>query len=252
MELILFLSALLLFFFMALKILKQSNPITLPPGPKTLPIIGNMLQLFGPLLDHILWDLAKQYRLVMHSKLGEISTFIVSSLEVAKQIMNEQDIIVASRPSLLGPKILIYNCYDIDLSHVITAKAGFGKRNKYQEDFEAVLGDVVKLMGPLHIADMFPSFKLLEVISGRKQKLENTHKKIDGIMENIIKEHKEKRKNSYNEEEEEKEDFVNVLFNIQETGDIMPGNRIHLFFMYIILYFPSSFIYFFSLLHNFL
>ncbi|KAI5660685.1 hypothetical protein M9H77_20008 [Catharanthus roseus] len=283
MELILFLSALILFFFMALKILKKSNPIRLPSGPKTLPIIGNMHQLFGPLPHHILWDLAKQYGPLMHLKLGEISTFIVSSPEIAKEIMNEHDIIFASRPSLLGPKILNYNCSDIafspygdywrylrkictvelltprrvqtfrsireeevlkmiksisendqsvvnlsklifPLTYKITAKAAFGKRNKYHEDFEAVVEDVVKLMGAFNIADMFPSFKLLEVISGRKQKLEKTHKKIDGIMENIIKEHKEKRKNSHNEEEEEKEDLVDVLLNIQESGDLMTDN----------------------------
>ena len=104
-----------LFLFMVLNISKRakttnSSPSSkLPPGPWKLPIIGNMHQLIGSPPHHRLRDLANKHGPLMHLKLGEVSTIVVSSPEIAKEVMKTHDISFASRPEIIGTRIMSYN-----------------------------------------------------------------------------------------------------------------------------------------------
>lgn len=88
----------------------------LPPGPRKLPIVGNMLHLTGTLPHHALRDLAKKHGPLMHLQLGEISTIVISSNRVAEQVLRTHDIAFANRPGLQATKVLTYNHTDIAFS----------------------------------------------------------------------------------------------------------------------------------------
>lgn len=105
--------------FLLFKLVKKSssnNTSKLPPGPKTLPLIGNLHQLVGSKSHHCFKKLADKYGPLMHLKLGEVSNIIVTSKELAQEIMRTQDLNFADRPNLVSTKIVSYNATSISFA----------------------------------------------------------------------------------------------------------------------------------------
>ncbi|KAK7320325.1 hypothetical protein VNO77_29702 [Canavalia gladiata] len=103
-----------LFLFLVFKLVKRPNSENsirnLPPGPRPLPLIGNIHQLVGSLPTHHYFKrLANEYGPLMHLKLGEVSNIIVTSPEMAKEIMKTHDINFCDRPDLLSLRLVSYN-----------------------------------------------------------------------------------------------------------------------------------------------
>ena len=110
-----------LFMITALKIRSRckkyaSSTKNIPPGPWKLPIVGNILNLVTTNPPRKLRNLAKKYGPLMHLQLGEIFFIVISSPEVAREILKTHDIIFASRPHLLVMEIVSYNSTDIAFS----------------------------------------------------------------------------------------------------------------------------------------
>ncbi|KAL5737432.1 hypothetical protein ACOSP7_030193 [Xanthoceras sorbifolium] len=112
-----FIFAFLVFILTAVKIVRRpkakNSSTKIPPGPWKLPLIGNMHQLVGSLPHHRLRDLAKKYGPVMHLQLGENSTIVVSSAEIAEEVLKTHGIIFANRPFLISVKAASYDFSDI-------------------------------------------------------------------------------------------------------------------------------------------
>ncbi|KAI9071424.1 hypothetical protein K1719_046620 [Acacia pycnantha] len=101
------------FFCFILIIRKLSNSRkrnkNLPPGPPKLPIIGNLHQLVGSIPTRSLRNLANKYGPLMHLQLGQLPYMIVSSPEIATEVMKTHDQIFANRPIILATEIFTYN-----------------------------------------------------------------------------------------------------------------------------------------------
>ncbi|XP_027060890.1 tabersonine 16-hydroxylase 2-like [Coffea arabica] len=81
------------------------------------------------------------------------------------------------------------------------------------------MDDVAIFLSGFNITDMYPSFKILERITRIRHKLERLHKQIDEVVENILNEHRVKRAESTPGYGEAKQDLVDVLLNIQQSGE---------------------------------
>ncbi|XVF03642.1 hypothetical protein REPUB_Repub05bG0010700 [Reevesia pubescens] len=277
-----------LVFLIVIKSLKKSQaknsnrkPI---PGPRKLPVIGNMHQIATPLPHKTMRDLALKHGPLMHLQLGEVSTVIVSSPEVAKEVTKTHDIHFSYRPALDVPKITTYDFTNVafapygnywrylrkvcttellsatrvqsfrsireeevlnlikmvnksagkpfnlgekifSMTYGIVARAAFGQKCKDQEIYIASITELTKLLSGFSLPDFFPSVKVLQLFSGIKTKVQKMHKENDKIVENIIKEHRERRAREKGRVAEAQEDLVDVLLRIQEENEFPLGDK---------------------------
>ena len=88
-----------------------------PPGPPKLPIIGNLHQLgFLHLHHRFLWKLSQKYGPAMLLQLGRVQTVVISSPEMAKELLKIHDIECCTRPLSQAQKKLTYNYLTIGFS----------------------------------------------------------------------------------------------------------------------------------------
>ncbi|GMY30999.1 cytochrome P450 71D11-like [Fagus crenata] len=98
----------------------------------------------------------------------------------------------------------------------ITSRAAFGKKCKDQEKFISIVKQSLELSAGFNIADLFPSVKLLHLVSGVRTNLERLHQEADRIMGNIINEHKEQKATKKTDENVRAEDLIDVLLKFHQ------------------------------------
>ncbi|XP_021851135.2 6,7,8-trihydroxycoumarin synthase [Spinacia oleracea] len=92
---------------------KKNEPFHPPPGPKGIPIIGNLHQ-FDTSNPHVYFaNLAKTHGPILSIRLGSIPVVVVQSAKLAKEVLQTQDLNFCSRPPLVGIQKLSYNGLDI-------------------------------------------------------------------------------------------------------------------------------------------
>ncbi|KAK6129774.1 hypothetical protein DH2020_036481 [Rehmannia glutinosa] len=94
---------------------KPHISVKLPPGPKTLPIIGHV-HLMSALPYRSFRHLAEQFGPLMHLKFGEAPIIVISSPEIAKLMLKEHDPNYAGRPEGIVTRIMWYDYIDIIFS----------------------------------------------------------------------------------------------------------------------------------------
>ncbi|KAK3153036.1 hypothetical protein QOZ80_2BG0166800 [Eleusine coracana subsp. coracana] len=99
-----------------LQLRRRGKKAPLPPGPKPLPIIGNM-NMMDQLTHRGLAKLAEQYGGLLHLRLGRLHAFAVSIPEYAREVLQAQDSAFSNRPATIAITYLTYDRADMAFAH---------------------------------------------------------------------------------------------------------------------------------------
>lgn len=103
--------------FIILLVIKSTRkPKNMPPGPPRLPVIGHLHLLAGKIAHQALTKINQKYGPVVSLKLGEVDAVVISSREVAKDVMKTQDPAFANRSASISVQILWYNYADLSFA----------------------------------------------------------------------------------------------------------------------------------------
>lgn len=95
----------------------KKNHSKLPPGPTPLPIIGNLLKL-GNKPHHSLANLADIHGPIMTLKLGQVTTVVISSADMAKEVLLTHDLITSNRTVPDALSVLNHDQYSLSFMRV--------------------------------------------------------------------------------------------------------------------------------------
>lgn len=93
----------------------KSKHNKLPPGPRGIPILGNM-HMLGNLPHQALQALAKKYGPIMYLRLGLAPAIVVSSPQAAEQFLKTHDLVFANRPPHECSRHMLYDGKGISFS----------------------------------------------------------------------------------------------------------------------------------------
>jgi ferulate-5-hydroxylase len=83
-----------------------------PPGPRGYPIIGNM-GMMDQLTHRGLARLSRQYGGLCHLQMRGLHVVVVSTPEIAREVLQVQDIVFANRPANVAIVYLTYDRADL-------------------------------------------------------------------------------------------------------------------------------------------
>ncbi|KAK9758349.1 hypothetical protein RND81_01G224600 [Saponaria officinalis] len=234
--------------FLLKKLLKNA-PYNPPPGPKGLPLIGNLHQLDFVALYVQLAKLAKSYGPIISLRLGLTRVIVVQSASTAKEVLKTQDLNFCSKAPRVGLLKLSYNglemafgpyseCFrevkKLSILNLLSPKRvqmvgnirqdevsriAFGKRYEEEEGtkskFHELLNEAQASLTTFYFADYFPSAGWLDKITGISGRLNNIFKRLDSFYQEIIDDHLDPVKRRSRDE-----DFVDVLLRLREENTL--------------------------------
>ncbi|XP_071719110.1 premnaspirodiene oxygenase-like [Rutidosis leptorrhynchoides] len=107
------------------------------------------------------------------------------------------------------------------LTNTITSRAAFGKIPKDKDLLVHMLNEMADVAGGFDIADLFPSFKFLHVVTSTSSKMAKIHQTLDKILINVIAEHEKEKENTKGLKiSRDKEDLLDILFRLKDSGDL--------------------------------
>ncbi|XP_010552475.1 PREDICTED: cytochrome P450 83A1-like [Tarenaya hassleriana] len=112
----------------------------LPPGPKGLPIIGNLLMIQKVNPQRFLYNLSKTYGPILSYKLGARKTVVISSAELAEELLKTRDLDFVNRPEQRAQVFLTYEARDM----------AFQNYNVYHKEMKKM--SILHLFSPSRVA----------------------------------------------------------------------------------------------------
>ncbi|KAJ0025702.1 hypothetical protein Pint_09086 [Pistacia integerrima] len=187
-----------IFLFFLIQRRKTHKNIRLPPGPRGLPIIGNLHQFDGSKPQNV-WKLSQKYGPLMSLRLGFLPVLIVSSAKMAKEVMKTHDLEFCGRPALLTnfrpiredevsrmiEKISksVVASKPVNLSELMMFLTSTIMR--YEDEgtersrFHALLNEAQALVASICFSDCFPFMGWLDKLTGMIGRLENNFKEFE-------------------------------------------------------------------------
>ncbi|KAJ9132681.1 hypothetical protein P3X46_033521 [Hevea brasiliensis] len=103
------------------------------------------------------------------------------------------------------------------MTSVIACRAAFGNKWEDQKAIISIARESLSLSGGFDVADLYPSWEFLQVITNMKPRLEKMRVKLDKVLDRIVNEHKVKLATRKGESADD-EVLVDVLLRLQESG----------------------------------
>ncbi|XP_062074092.1 flavonoid 3'-monooxygenase CYP75B137-like [Humulus lupulus] len=103
-------AAVLLLIYLRLRAKWASPP--LPPGPRGLPLLGNLLSL-NPELHTYFRDLAQTHGPILKLQLGNKVGIVITLPSLAREVLKDNDVVFANRDVPVAGRIATYGGYDI-------------------------------------------------------------------------------------------------------------------------------------------
>ncbi|KAJ1689010.1 hypothetical protein LUZ63_013165 [Rhynchospora breviuscula] len=106
-----------------------------------------------------------------------------------------------------------------ELSSSISIRAAFAGKYKNKQVFLEILREVLEWFSGFGLSDLFPSIRLLGVITRRR--LTKLRSKLDLVIEEVIQDHliKQQQRMKVGDDQELEYDLVDVLLNLKERDD---------------------------------
>ncbi|MCD9641678.1 hypothetical protein HAX54_028023 [Datura stramonium] len=209
----------------------------LPPGPRGLPLLGN-LHMVGENLHQDLHKIAKKHGPIMSLHFGLVPVIVASSPYAAEQFLKTHDLTFASRPASEVSEIIFYNRRNVvssnygpywrnmrkfakvaSLSANMSCLMIFGK--KYMDEdlgemgFKALIQDMLRLAGLPNIAEFFPFLRILD-LQGFTRRSKELAKLFDEFLERVIDEHV---RQSNHQLKQTSTDMVDTLMAIMQSAE---------------------------------
>ncbi|PRQ17169.1 putative psoralen synthase [Rosa chinensis] len=146
--------------FIFLLLMKQNaRGKWLPSGPRRLPLIGNLHHLYDDLTHSVLQHLSSQYGPNMFMQLGSRPTLVISSAEMATEVLKTHDLVFQVRKivilELLGPKrVPMFQ----SVMHLLLL------------NIQELLKESMVLLGGLYVSDFLPRISWINKFSGLEQR----------------------------------------------------------------------------------
>ncbi|KAL8510468.1 hypothetical protein ACS0TY_017326 [Phlomoides rotata] len=126
----------------------------------------------------------------------------------------EMDLLVKSVKSSAGEAVNFTELIFM-MTCSVTCRATFGKVLKGRETFIKLLKKMATMAGGYELTDLFPSIKILNLVSRNKSKLLSMRDEMDAILDPAVEEHRLNKSGEF-----EGEDIVDVLLRMQKNKEL--------------------------------
>ncbi|XP_054814803.1 cytochrome P450 71D10-like [Prosopis cineraria] len=152
-------------------------------------------------------------------KICTLEIFSAKRVESFRRIREEEVSALVRNISELEGSVINLGGQFLALTNSIVARVAFGKKTGNVEEVLQTIEQSIKLSSGLSISDFYPSFKFLSVITGMRARTMKLHEHTDRVLDDIIRDHREKKRKNNIIGEADEEDLVDVLLEIQKNSD---------------------------------